>query len=228
LCDPTFIPLHARLNALLFFAALVQVSAVPPAAIAASRKASAAAEFSQRMQRDQRFKKASVAGGRSSVVAAPEPAPVPVPAAALAVEVEAGAAKRSPTRSPLMAIQANSPARALAVEAGVKGASKPPAPAPGHRPGAADDHDRKHATFAPSADAENAAPDAAPAAAPAPLKPRARVVSARNVVSARLTTQASQVLAAHQAATDEQHASNAVNPHAGSYISRLRHKVIRG
>ena len=54
---------------------------------------------------------------------------------------------------------------------------------------------KKTTTFA--ADTENTAPSST---APAPLKPRARVVSARNVVSARLTTQAGNVLAAYQAA----------------------------
>ena len=53
---------------------------------------------------------------------------------------------------------------------------------------------KKTTTFA---DSENTAPSST---APAPLKPRARVVSARNVVSARLTTQAGSVLAAYQAA----------------------------
>ena len=54
---------------------------------------------------------------------------------------------------------------------------------------------KKTTTFA---DSENTAPSST--SAPTPLKPRARVVSARNVVSARLTTQAGNVLAAYQAA----------------------------
>jgi hypothetical protein len=143
--------------------------------------ATAADVFSQRMQRDQRFKKAPPAD---------QTAPAP-------------AVEERPTRSPLGALQANSPTRAPAAEkVQEKSAAKPD-----------DDGAKKHATFAPSADAENAAP--------APLKPRARVVSARNVVSARLTTQASNVLAAYQAAMAGE-PIDSVNPMAGGMISRLR------
>jgi hypothetical protein len=189
------------------------------------------------MQRDQRFKGKSSTGIVDTAAIEPVNELVVENAVESVVEIAVEpvaaapsgpkASKRSSTRTPLSPLHVNiqSPARVL------EQAEKADKPAPG-RP-EPDAVVKKVITFAPSTDAENAPANpnlnpnpASTSSAPAPLKPRARVVSARNVVSGRLTTQASDVLAAYQAATIENNSN--VNPHAGSSISRLRSRVVNG